>query len=148
MLRSVANSILARNHHEPHTPPPFIGLDWSRRFLKRHSEYIKRKLKPLIHDRKNTHNPTDIRIYFEKFKAAYDFFGIQIGDIYNYNKTGFRVGIGRIYKVITRLKNRRLYLSDPNNRKSITSVETIYADRTVTDPFIILPGTNHLYKAF
>jgi hypothetical protein len=27
MLRSVANSILARNHDEPNTPSPFIGPD-------------------------------------------------------------------------------------------------------------------------
>jgi hypothetical protein len=68
--------------------------------------------------------------------------------MYNYDETGFRVGIGRAYKVITRLKSRRLYLSDPNNRESVTSVETISVDRTVIDPFIILPGANYLHKAF
>jgi hypothetical protein len=65
MLRSVANSILARNHDEPDTPPPLIGPDWSRRFLKRHPEYIKRKSKPLAYNRKNTHDPVDIRAHFD-----------------------------------------------------------------------------------
>ena len=130
MLRSVANSILARNHDDSDTPPPppLIGPDWSRRFLKRHPEYIKRKSKPLAHDRKNTHDPADIRAHFEKFKAVRDFFGIQTEDMYNYDETGFRVGVGRAHKVITRLKSRRLYLSDPDNRESVTSVETIGAD--------------------
>ena len=82
MLRGVANSILARNHDQPDTPPPLIGPDWSRRFLKRHPEYIKRKSKPLAHDRKNTHDPADIRVHFEKFKAAREFFGIQTEDMY------------------------------------------------------------------
>ena len=41
-----------------------------------------------------------------------------------------------------------MYLSDPDNRESVTSVETICADGTVIDPFIILPGVNHLHKAF
>jgi hypothetical protein len=76
MLRSVANSILARNHDEPDTPSPFTGLDWLRRFFKRYPEFIKRKLKPLAYDRKNIYNPVNIRIHFEKFKAVYDFFGI------------------------------------------------------------------------
>lgn len=49
---------------------------------------------------------------------------------------------------LTRLKSRRLYLSNPNNHESITSVETICADGTVTDSFILLPGVNHLHKAF
>ena len=36
---------------------------------------------------------------------------------------------------LTCLKSRRLYLSDPDNRESVTSVKTICADGTVTDPF-------------
>jgi hypothetical protein len=94
------------------------------------------------------YNPVNIRAYFEKFKATYDFFGIQTGDIYNYDETGFRVEIGRVYEVIIRLKSRRLYLSDSDNRESVTSIKMIGADRTVTNPFIILLGANHLYKAF
>jgi hypothetical protein len=46
------------------------------------------------------------------------------------------------------LKNRRLYLFDPDNRESITSVETIDADGIVIDSFLILLGANYLYKAF
>jgi hypothetical protein len=148
MLRSVANSILARNHNDLNTPPPLIGPNWPRRFLTRHPEYFKRKLKPLAHDRKNTHNPADIRAHFENFQAACTLFGIGFKDIYNYDETGFRVGVGRAHEVITRLKSRHLYLSDPNNRESVTSVETICADGTVLDLFIIRPGVNHLYKTF
>jgi hypothetical protein len=76
MFRSVANSILARNYDESDIPSPLIGPDWSRRFLKHHPEYIKRKSKPLAYNRKNIHDPVNIRIYFEKFKAVRDFFGI------------------------------------------------------------------------
>jgi hypothetical protein len=76
MLRSVANSILARNYDESNISLSLIGSDWLRRFFKRHSKYIKRKLKPLIYNRKNIYDPINIRIYFEKFKTVYDFFGI------------------------------------------------------------------------
>jgi hypothetical protein len=68
--------------------------------------------------------------------------------MYNYDKTGFRVKIGRAHKVITRLKSRRLYLSDPDNRESVTSVETICVNKTITDPFIIFFGVKYLHKAF
>jgi hypothetical protein len=67
MLRSITNSILARNHNDLNISPPLISPNWPRRFLIRYPKYIKRKLKPLTHDRKNTYNPTDIRTYFEKF---------------------------------------------------------------------------------
>jgi hypothetical protein len=46
------------------------------------------------------------------------------------------------------LKNRRLYLFDPDNRNSITSVEIISVDKIIIDSFIILPGANYLYKVF
>jgi Tc5 transposase DNA-binding domain len=67
MLRSIANSILARNHNDLNTPPPLIGPNWPRRFLARHPEYIKQKIKPLAHNKKNIYNFIDICIYFEKF---------------------------------------------------------------------------------
>jgi hypothetical protein len=47
-----------------------------------------------------------------------------------------------------RLKNRRLYLFDSNNYKSITSIEIIGVNRIIIDPFIILLGANYLYKVF
>jgi hypothetical protein len=67
MLRSITNSILARNYNDLNTPPPLISPNWPGRFLIRYLEYIKRKLKPLIHDKKNIYNSIDIRTYFEKF---------------------------------------------------------------------------------
>jgi hypothetical protein len=56
--------------------------------------------------------------------------------------------IRRIYEVIIRLKSRRLYLFDSNNRISVTSIKTIGVNKTITNSFIILPDINYLYKAF
>ena len=148
MLRSVANAILARNHNDLDTPPPLVGLNWPRRFLARHPEYFKRKLTPLAHDKKNTHNPANIRARFKKFQAACIFFGIVFEDIWNYDETGFRVRVGRAHEIITRLKSRRLYLSNPDNRESVTLIKIISAGGAVLNPFIILSDVNHLHKAF
>jgi hypothetical protein len=59
-------------------------------------------MKPLVHNRKNIHNLADIRTHFEKFQAACILFGIGFNDMYNYDETGFRVGVGCTYKIITR----------------------------------------------
>jgi hypothetical protein len=55
------------------------------------------------------------------------------------DETGFRIGCGRAYKIITRRnKQKRFYLIDPDNRESITSIETICADGSSIPPMVIL----------
>ncbi len=45
-----------------------VSPHWTRRFLDRHPEYFKRKQKPLVVERKNTHNLKDMEEYFETFR--------------------------------------------------------------------------------
>jgi hypothetical protein len=66
-------------------------------------------------------------------------YGILYIDLYNIDETGFRINMGRAYKVVTRHNAlERLYLPDPDNRESITSVETICADGFGIPPMIII----------
>lgn len=56
------------------------------------------------------------------------------------DETEFRIGgcAGRI--VINFLNTKAVYLADPDNRESLTSVETICADSTSIPPILILKG--------
>jgi hypothetical protein len=54
------------------------------------------------------------------------------------DETGFRINIGKTYKVVIRYNtSERLYLLDPNNRESITSVEIIYVN-SLGIPLIVI----------
>jgi hypothetical protein len=66
-------------------------------------------------------------------------YGILYINLYNIDETGFRINVNRAYKVVTRHNaSERLYLSDPNNRESITSVKTICVDDSGIPPMIII----------
>jgi len=61
-------------------------------------------------------------------------------DIWNFDETGFRIGCLRGQLVFTSIDNRAVYLSDPENRESITVVETVSAVGKSIDPFVIMSG--------
>ena len=78
-----------------------------------------------------------------------DEYGILHSDLYNMDETGFRIDVGRAHKVVTRHDaSERLYLPDPDNRESITSVETICADGLGIPPIIIISMQTHLEGTF
>ena len=67
-------------------------------------------------------------------------YGIKVGDTYNYDETGIRLGIGKKEKVITALKAFRITAAKDTNRESATVAEVISGDRVVGPPLIILAG--------
>ena len=64
------------------------------------------------------------------------------------DETGFRIRVitGRI--VITHLLTKAVYLTDPNNRESLTTVKTVCADGNTIPPILILKGDVLLKKYF
>jgi hypothetical protein len=138
-VRGFANNLLTRNHTDPTSSPSLVSQMWAQRFLDRHPKYSKRRSKPLAAERRESHDPAEFRAHFEKFKAAVNKYGILPDDLYNMNETGFRISCGRAHKIITRRnKQKRFYLIDPDNRESITSIETICADGSSIPPMVIL----------
>jgi len=64
------------------------------------------------------------------------------------DETGFRIGViaGRV--VITHLTTKAVYLADPDNRESLTAIETVCADGSTIPPMLILKGDVLLEKYF
>jgi hypothetical protein len=74
--------------------------------------------------------------------------GILPSDISNVDETGFRVGVGRRHKVISRDPSKKVYMADADNRSHVTVVECVQADGTQIPPMVILPGKRHLERNF
>lgn len=142
MVSSCANAILQSAHTGPE-PAPLIGDHWAPRFLQRHPEYFIRKQQTIDADRKNAHQPNDILAWFEKYRSVCEEYNIQHGDQYNFDETGFRIGIGRDQWIITRDPNRQAYLASSTNRELVSVCETISADGVVLPPMLIVPGVIH-----
>ena len=62
-------------------------------------------------------------------------------DIYNFNETGFQMGVISTVKVVTRAGTQgRPTLTQPGTREWVTVIETIRADGTTIPLMIILAG--------
>ncbi len=72
-----------------------VGPLWASRFLDCHPEYFKRKQKLLAVERKNTHNLKDIEQYFESFRKLVEWFSLARKDIWNRDKTGFKISYSK-----------------------------------------------------
>ena len=102
-LSAIANRILYNNGQTRR-----ITEHWAPRFIKRHAEYFVRKQKPLSVARKATQDPEVILKRFEEYEALRAEYRILNKDTWNFDETGFRIGVGRSQIVVTRDKHRKL----------------------------------------
>jgi hypothetical protein len=142
MVSGCANRILQLAHTGP-DPAPLVSDQWARRFLERHPEYFIRKQRTIDADRKNAHQPEEIRTWFENYHAVCNQYNIQVADTYNFDESGFRIGIGHDQWIITRDPNREAYLGSSTNRDLVTVCETISGDGCFLPPMVIIPGVIH-----
>jgi hypothetical protein len=118
--------------------PPNIGEKWLKRWLERHPEYRTRRRKSLDIERLLAQDKTLIQEWFSRYQAAIKQYGIQPQDLYNFDETGFRIGIGKDQWIITRDPRRKIVSGNRTNREYVTVVEAISTDGFSTPPLIIL----------
>jgi trans-2-enoyl-CoA reductase len=123
-----------------------VDHQWFKRFMKRNPQLHARKQKPLVSNRKNSHNLQDMSEYFSKLSRIMREKGIIDDDVWNMDETGFRIDCGRAQLMITLDTRKSLRMTDSDNRDYITSVECISSDGEVIPPLIILAGVHILHK--
>ena len=143
MLVGCANSILRAREADSTTQPPTISAAWSKRFLRRHPEYKMKKQQSLEIARKNSHDPEHILWWFAQYSKVRLENGIADEDVWNFDETGFRIGVGKSQWIITRDLTRKSFLASDNNRKTVTCIETVSGSGSVIPVFLILPGVIH-----
>jgi hypothetical protein len=100
-VREMANILLAtRGIH----PPPTVGVNWTSSFVKRREELRSRFSRRYDYQRALNEDPKSIREWFKTVKRVVDENGIQPEDIYNFDETGFAMGLISSQKVVTRAK--------------------------------------------
>ena len=78
--------------------------------------------------------------WYKDFRITWQVFGFQSSDVWNMDKSGFMVGMGKNQKVITKDPCQKLYLGSSTNYKLVTVVEAISAGGRTMPPMVILPG--------
>ena len=93
--------------------------------------------------RKVANNAASIKTWYKDFHSTYLEKGIQAGDCWNMDKSGFQIGMGRNQKVITKDIYQQSYIGSVSNRKLVTVVEAISGGGKTIPPHIILSGKVH-----
>jgi hypothetical protein len=73
---------------------------------------------------------------------------MQKKDIWNFDETGFQIGVGKSQWIVTASRARRHYLPSNNSHDYVTAIEAISAGGAVIDEVLILPGRVHLERFY
>jgi hypothetical protein len=140
MVREMANILLAERCQQT------VGEKWVYNFVNRHDEVKARFSRRYNYERAKCEDPKVIQEWFECIQRTIMQYGILPEDIYNFDETGFAMGLISTTKVITRAEYYgRRSLLQPGNREWVTAMETINATGFVLPPAIIFKGHIHLH---
>ena len=124
-------------------PPP------SQRWL---TKFIKDELhafhfittKPIAQQCARAQDETTIQDWFKRYHEFVLQHHINPESIWNMDETGFRIGIPGGERVIIPREAKELYTPSPENRMSITILETVSAVGKVIPPVLVVPAKIHM----
>ncbi|RKK70134.1 hypothetical protein BFJ71_g17692, partial [Fusarium oxysporum] len=135
----MANCLLADRNASP------VGIHWANNFIKRQPELKMRFFRRYDYQRAKCEDPTIIRNWFKLVENTIAKYGIQSDDIWNFDETGFMMGMISSGMVVTGSERLgRPKSVQPGNREWITVIQAINAEGQAIEPFIIGAGQNHL----
>lgn len=137
-VREIANLLLMRRGS---TPVQTVGENWVSNYIKRHPELSTRFSRRYNYERAKCEDPRIIHEWFNCVQHTILQYGIDPDDIYNFDETGFAMGLTATAKVITRSEYYgRRSLLQPGNREWATAIEAISASGWALPPCIIFKG--------
>lgn len=141
-VRQMANLLLAERSKT--TTPPTVGKNWVQAFVQRHDELRSRYNRKYDYERAKCEDPAELRRWFQHVKDIIAEHGIVVDDQYNFDETGFQMGVIATARVITGTDRAgRPRTTQPGNREWVTAIEAISAAGFAIPPFIILEGIMH-----
>ncbi|KAM5529314.1 transposase [Fusarium oxysporum f. sp. phaseoli] len=138
-VEEIANSLLADRDASP------VGKRWAHNFVKRQPELKTRLFRRYDYQRAKCEDPTIIRGWFRLVQNTIAKYGIRSDDIWNFDETGFMMGVIMAGMVVTGSERQgRPKSVQPGNREWITVIQAINAEGQSIAPFIIGAGQYHL----
>jgi hypothetical protein len=139
VVEDMANRIIATRDGER------VGPRWAGNFVRRRLELRTRFQRKYDYQRAKCEDPDVIRGWFELVRNTIAKYRICDEDIYNFDETGFMMGVISTGMVVTssdgRAKAKKI---QPGNREWVTVVQAVSSVGYAVPPFIIVAGKNHL----
>jgi hypothetical protein len=137
-VEDMANHLL----RERDAPP--VGKRWAHNFVKRQPELRTRYTRKYDYQRAKCENPQVISEWFVLVWNTRAKYGIVDDDVYNFDETGFMMGVIFAGMVVTTSDGRgKAKLAQPSNREWATVIQGVNALGWVIPPFIILAAQYH-----
>ena len=122
-----------------------VGPRWAENFVRRHPELTIRFRRRIDYQRAQCEDPEVCSAWFALVRNTIAKYGIQEADIYNFDETGFLMGMLSSAKVVTRSERRgRPRTKQPGNREWVTVIQGVCATGWILPSFIIVKGKYHL----
>ncbi|KAL2887357.1 hypothetical protein HOO65_050478 [Ceratocystis lukuohia] len=141
-LRSVeemANRLLAHRDTSP------VSKRWACNFIKRQPDLKKHFDHSHVRHKAKSSDPAPIRDWFRLVENTIEKYGIELVDIYNFDGTGFMMGMIASRMVITGAEGRRKAKSiQLESREWITVIQAINAEGCAIPPFIVVASQDHI----
>jgi hypothetical protein len=138
-VEDMANHLL----RERDAPP--VGKLWAHRFVKRQPQLRTRYTHRYDYQRAKCEDPKVIGVWFVLVWNVRAKYGILDDDVYNFDETGFMMGIIFAGMVVTTSDGRgKAKLAQPGNREWATVIQGVNALGWAIPPFIILAAQYHL----
>ena len=127
--------------------PQKVGKNWTSKFVKRHPQLSSIYNRKMNYQRAECEDPKLISLWFKLVEDTVTKYGVVEEDIYNFDETGFQMGVISTSKVITTSDRKgRPRTIQPGNREWVTSIEAINAKGWFVPPFIIFAAKTHQAK--
>lgn len=138
----MADALLASRGQNP--PPPPVGKCWVTRFVKSQPDLQTKWNRKFPSQRARCEDPVRISAWFKLVEDTRQAWGILNEDVYNFDETGFMMGVTLTSKVVTSADTiGRATVVQPGNREWVTAIECINASGWCLPPFVILSGKLH-----
>jgi hypothetical protein len=138
-VEEMANRLLAKREMPP------VGQRWASNFIRRQPELRTRFFRRYDYQRAKCEDPIAINAWFSLVEDIIAKYGIRSDDIYNFDETGFMMGViasGMVVIGAERRANPKKV--QPGNREWVTAIKSINAEGWALPPFIIVAGQYHL----
>ena len=125
-------------------PAGKIGRDWPTNFTKRRPEIKAKFNRKYDYERALCEDPEKIQAWFRLVRNTCGKYGIPDEDIYNFDETGYMLGVASTCKVITSVDRAKPKQLQPGNREWVTVIECVNARGWFLPPMVIFKGKVHL----
>ncbi|OHW89500.1 putative transposase, partial [Colletotrichum incanum] len=122
-----------------------VGPRWAEHFVRRQPQLKMRFQRRIDYQRALAEDPTIIQGWFTLVRNTIAKYGILDDDIYNFDETGFLIGMLSHAKVVTTSDRKgRPRTKQPGNREWVSVIQGVCADGWAMPPYVIVKGKYHL----